>query len=445
MINYFNLKKITYGEPYALYRQTIWIYIFLLIFEGALRKWFLPSLATPLLIIRDPIAIWLTLVGLHNGWLNNGYVKTMMVISTISFILTLIVGHHNLYVALFGWRIYFFHFPMIFVMGKVLTRTDLLKIGRFFLWVSIPMTILIFIQFHSPQTAWINMGVGGEGTAGFAGAMGYMRPPGTFSFTAGYVSFQAVVGCYLLFYLLMNNTLPKEFQFSNILLIVFVCCYLLSIPTSISRTHLFQTGVFLIFLFIAAIRKNKLKEKFLKFFIFAILAIIILYYLGIANTSIEAFSERFVNASKTEGGVEGTLGDRYLGGFINSLINFSVPIFGYGIGLGTNVGSKIAGGNIYSFGFNGEVEWSRIIGECGMLLGLIIIGIRLFFSLDIWKRAYQLLVKKYDLLPWMLSAGMMLTIPQGQWSIPTNLGFCILFGGLTLAAVKSSKNNINKK
>lgn len=436
MINYFNLKKITYGEPYALYRQTIWIYIFLLIFEGALRKWFLPSLATPLLIIRDPIAIWLTLVGLHNGWLNNGYVKTMMVISTISFILTLIVGHHNLYVALFGWRIYFFHFPMIFVMGKVLTRTDLLKIGQFFLWVSIPMTILIFIQFHSPQTAWVNMGVGGEGTAGFAGAMGYMRPPGTFSFTAGYVSFQAVVGCYLLFYLLMNNTLPKEFQFSNILLIVFVCCYLLSIPTSISRTHLFQTGVFLIFLFIAAIRKNKLKEKFLKFFILAILAIIILYYLGIANTSIEAFSERFVNASKTEGGVEGTLGDRYLGGFINSLINFSVPIFGYGIGLGTNVGSKIAGGNIYSFGFNGEVEWSRIIGECGMLLGLIIIGIRLFFSLDIWKRAYQLLVKKYDLLPWMLSAGMMLTIPQGQWSIPTNLGFCILFGGLTLAAIK---------
>ena len=74
-----------------------------------------------------------------------------------------------------------------------------------------------------------------------------------------------------------------------------------------------------------------------------------------------------------------------------------------------------------------------------MLLGLIIIGIRLFFSLDIWKRAYNLLVRKYDLLPWMLSAGMMLTVPQGQWAIPTNLGFCILFGGLTLAAINSNK------
>ena len=365
----------------------------------------------------------------------------MMVVASISFFLAIVVGHHNLFVALFGWRIYFFHFPMIFVMGKVLTRTDLLKIGQFMLWISIPMTILIFMQFHSPQTAWVNMGVGGEGTAGFAGAMGYMRPPGTFSFTSGYVMFQAVVGCYLLYYLLMNNSFPKQFQFPKIVIIILAVCYLLSIPTSISRTHFFQTGVFLIFLFIAAMKKNKLKSKFLKFAIMTIVAGIILYLSGVGGTSLEAFTARFNNASEIEGGVSSTIGDRYVGGLLGSLINFNIPLFGYGIGLGTNVGAKIMGGDMYSFGFNGENEWSRIIGECGMLLGLIIIGIRLFFSLDIWKRAYNLLIKKYDLLSWMLSAGMMLTIPQGQWSIPTNLGFCILFGGLTLAAVNSSKKN----
>lgn len=441
MINYLNLNKLTVGEPYALYRKAIWIYIFLLIFEGALRKWFLPSLATPLLLVRDPIAIWLTIVGLQKGWIKSGYAKTMMSVASISFILTLIVGHHNLFVALFGWRIYFFHFPMIFVMGKVLTRTDLLKIGQFILWISIPMTVLIFMQFHSPQTAWVNMGVGGEGTAGFEGAMGYMRPPGTFSFTSGYVAFQAVVGCYLLYYLLMNNTLPKEYKFSKIVLIILAGCYLLSIPTSISRTHFFQTGVFLIFLFIAAMRKNKLKSKFLKFAVITIVAGIILYLSGLGGASLEAFATRFEGANKVEGGVQGVIGDRYVGGLFGSLTNINTPVFGYGIGLGTNVGAKIMGGNMYSFGFNAENEWSRTIGECGMLLGLIIIGIRLLISLDIWKRAYHLLVRKYDLLPWMLSAGMMLTVPQGQWSIPTNLGFCILFGGLTLAAVNSSKKN----
>lgn len=439
MTNYLNLKKLTAGDPYALYRKAIWIYIFLLIFEGALRKWFLPSLATPLLLVRDPIAIWLTIVGLQKGWIKSGYAKAMMVVASISFILTLIVGHHNLYIALFGWRIYFFHFPMIFVLGKVLTRTDLLKIGQFILWVSIPMTVLIFIQFHSPQTALVNIGVGGEGTAGFGGALGYMRPPGTFSFTSGYVSFQAAVGCFLLYYLLMNNTLPKEYQFSKIVLTVLAGCYLLSIPTSISRTHFFQTGVYLIFLFAAAIRKNKFKGKFLKFTIIAVIAGIILSLTGLGETSVEAFTSRFESANELEGGMEGVIGDRYVGGLLGSLINFQIPIFGYGIGIGTNVGAKILGGNMYSFGFNGEIEWSRIIGECGMLLGLIIIGIRLFFSLYILKKAYNILVKKNDLLPWMLSAGMMLTIPQGQWAIPTNLGFCILFGGLTLAATNSSK------
>lgn len=437
MTNYLNLNKLTEGEPYALYRKGIWIYIFLLIFEGALRKWFLPSLATPLLLVRDPIAIWLTIVGLQKGWIKSGYAKTMMVVTSISFILTLAVGHHNLFVALFGWRIYFFHFPMIFVMGKVLTKTDLLKIGQFFLWMSIPMTVLIFIQFHSPQTAWVNMGVGGEGTAGFAGAMGYMRPPGTFSFTSGYIMFQAVVGCYLLYYLLMNNTLPPQYRFPKSILIILIGCYLLSIPTSISRTNLFQTCIFLLFLFVAAIRKNKLKTKFLKFTFIVIIAGIIVYLSGLGGTSIDAFTERLDNANEIEGGVKGVIGDRYVGGFLGALINFQIPVFGYGIGLGTNVGARLMGGNMYSFGFNAENEWSRTIGECGMLLGFIIIGIRLCFALDVWKRAYNILVKRFNLLPWMLSAGMMLTIPQGQWSIPTNLGFCILLGGLTLAAIKN--------
>lgn len=436
MINFLNLTSLTKGEPYALYRKAIWVYLFLLIFEGALRKWFLPQLATPLLLVRDPIAIWLTVVGLQRGWIKSGYITVMMVVSTISMLMTLAVGHHNLFVALFGWRIYFFHFPMIFVLGKVLSRTDLLKIGQFILWVSIPMTALIVVQFYSPQTAWVNIGVGGEGSAGFAGALGYFRPSGTFSFTSGYVMYQALVGCYLLYYLLMNSTLPKEYQFSKYILIILAGCYILSIPTSISRTHFFQTCVFLLFLFLAAIRKNKLKSKFIKSAIMVVIAVFVLSLLGIGNESMEAFIARFETANEIEGGVDGVIGDRYVGGLLGSLMNFNTPVFGYGIGLGTNVGAKAMGGNMYSFGFNAENEWSRIIGECGLLFGLIIISVRLLFSIEMWKRSYNLLAKRFDLLPWMLSAGMTLTVPQGQWSIPTNLGFCILFGGLTLAAVK---------
>ena len=60
--------------PYKFYRNVVWAYLLLLIFEGALRKWFLPGLATPLLIIRDPLAAYLTYIGISRGWLKSNYI-----------------------------------------------------------------------------------------------------------------------------------------------------------------------------------------------------------------------------------------------------------------------------------------------------------------------------------------------------------------------------------
>lgn len=437
MENYLNLRKLTEGEPYVRYRMAIWIYLFLLIFEGAIRKWVLPGLATPLLLVRDPIVIWLYCVAMQKGWLENNYVKVMCFISTISLMLTLAVGHQSLPVAFFGWRIYFFHFPMIFIIAKLLSRRDILKIGKFILYVSIPMTILIVLQFRSPQSAWVNMGVGGEESAGFQGAMGYMRPPGTFSFTTGYICYQAIVGCYLLFFLVENRLLQKDLQISQIALYIMLACYLIAIPTSISRTNFFQTIVFLFFLFIAALRKNSLKGKFLKFVIIGVAVISFMLSIGIGNEAISAFIERFTTANEVEGGMKGVVGDRYAGGLFAAFIDLNIPFFGYGLGLGTNVGAKLMGGDMYSFGFNGEVEWTRIVGECGYIIGWSIIFLRLIFSIDVLKKSYHSLVYNEDLLSWMLCAGMLLTVPQGQWAIPTNLGFSILAGGLTLAAVKN--------
>ena len=45
----------------------IWSYIVLLILEGSLRKWWLPSLADPILIIRDPVALAIYALALGAG------------------------------------------------------------------------------------------------------------------------------------------------------------------------------------------------------------------------------------------------------------------------------------------------------------------------------------------------------------------------------------------
>lgn len=440
MENFLNLNKLTKGAPYQTERKLLWLYLWLLIFEGALRKWILPEFQQPLILVRDPITIYLVCVGLQRGWLRPGFAKTMMVVSTISFVLTLTVGHQNLIVALFGWRIYFFHFPMIFVMAKVLTRDDLMKMARFILYISIPMTVLVVMQFYSPQSAWVNLGVGADTEgAGFGGALGYFRPPGTFSFTSGYVGFQAIVGCLLLCYITMNGTFNKKDKLPKWIIIVMAGCYLVSIPTSISRTHFFQSAVFMLFLFIAAMRSNRLKSKYMKFLLVGAIAVLFIMATGLVDTQLDAFNARFESANEAEGGAEGVLGDRYAGSFLRGLFNFDLPIFGYGIGIGTNFGARFLGGNMYSFGFNGEEEWSRVTGECGLILGWIILLVRLFFSLDIWKKAYRLLIKRMDLLPWMLSAGVLLRVVNGQWAIPTDLGMAIWLGGMAAAAVKNVK------
>ena len=60
---------------YAFIKKLIWAYFFLLLFEGALRKWFLPSLSQGLLIIRDPLVIWIYYLSYIKGLfpLNNKY------------------------------------------------------------------------------------------------------------------------------------------------------------------------------------------------------------------------------------------------------------------------------------------------------------------------------------------------------------------------------------
>src|ERR1044072_8882223 len=38
-------------------RRLIWLYLWLLIFEGSFRKWILPEFSAPLLLIRDPVVL----------------------------------------------------------------------------------------------------------------------------------------------------------------------------------------------------------------------------------------------------------------------------------------------------------------------------------------------------------------------------------------------------
>jgi len=422
------------------YIKIIWLYLLLLIFEGAIRRWILPSLSTPLLVVRDPIVIGLVLIAIQRGWLQSSVAILIMFLSTISFIATLLVGHQNLLTDIYGWRIYFFYVPFSFLVGKLLTMSNLLKIGRFILYLSIPMTLLIIIQFYSPQSAWVNRGVGGdlEG-AGFSGALGYFRPPGTFSFTAGYVCYQLLVGCFLFYFLLMNALLPIKERIGSLYLGISVFCYIITIPFSISRTHFFQTIVLLLFAFIGAFFREKSRTRLLLVSFIIFFFLIVFLNLNASAEGLSAFTDRFDSASQSEGGIEGTLLDRYIGA-IGRGLDDGFPFWGYGLGFGTNVGAKLLGyENMYSK-FNSDQEWTRVFGECGFLIGISIMFLRMYFSLWFFRVSWLVLKIKGNVLPWIFAPAIFITFAMGQFNATSNLGFAVLITGFGLASLKGFKN-----
>src|SRR4249920_1474050 len=66
-------------------RRLIWLYLWLLIFEGALRKWVLPQFSAPLLLIRDPVVLLIYLLALRARiFPHNIYVISLAIIAVLS-------------------------------------------------------------------------------------------------------------------------------------------------------------------------------------------------------------------------------------------------------------------------------------------------------------------------------------------------------------------------
>jgi len=416
-------------------KKAFWLYLYLLIFEGALRKWVLPGLAEPLLIIRDPLAIWILFKAIQtNVWRPNIYVNLIWGLTALSFIVTLLVGHGSIPVAVYGLRITLLHFPLIFVFGKIMNQEDVLKIGKVMLWLTIGMTILVTMQFFSPQSAFVNRGVGGDtGGSGFGEVSGFYRVPGTFSFTNGLSLFYGLAAAYIFYYWLGE----KSEKISRILLIAATISLVIAIPLTISRTVLFQTVLTLLFL-IAVSGKNSGAIK--KFFLIAIVAVMLVFVLqsfDFFQTATTVFSERLTTANKVEGGLEGTIIDRFLGGMYSAIIDPANSYWGLGLGLGSKVASRLLTGSAAAY-LLPEGEWGRVIGEMGFILGLLFIVIRVSLAFDLFKKAWAS-ISLGNSLPWLLCSFGILIILQGQWSQPTALGFSVFSGGLIIAAFNRKK------
>src|SRR3977135_4169863 len=110
-------------------RQLIWLYLWLLLTEGILRKWVLPRFSDALLLIRDPVMIGIYYYAFRaRVFPRNGWVVSLWVIGLLSLLASILLARFSLVsgyvpviqiseVTLYGMRANFFHLPIIFVMA----------------------------------------------------------------------------------------------------------------------------------------------------------------------------------------------------------------------------------------------------------------------------------------------------------------------------------------
>jgi hypothetical protein len=414
-------------------KRLIWLYFWLLIFEGSFRKWVIPQFSDVLLVIRDPVAIAIYFLAFKlRVFPRNAYIFSLALIALFSWLVALLVllpylaPKQVLLVSGYGFRCNFLHMPLIFIIGRVITAEEVKKFGRWILLGMIPMALLMAVQFNASPDSFLNRTAGlGESFQIGAGG-GKIRAAGPFSFVSGVISYSALAAAFILYGALRRGV------YRNWLLYSAGFALIVAIGVSGSRSALLAVLVVISsMLAIILVRPNAI-NRFGRSLLLLVMAVALASQLPVFKEGVQILSDRFSDAAEAEDkSIAGGLVYRVVGGFTEGLkLLPHAPIGGYGLGIGTNGGAKfLTGQNTFLLA---EGEWGRLILESGPILGLAFVIWRTLLTAKLGLTSYQLL-KRGEILPIMLFCAGFIALLNGQFGQPTSLGFAVFVCGLCLA------------
>lgn len=417
--------------------RLIFIVYWLLIFEGALRKWLLPGLSKELFFIRDPFVLAIYFLALRSRLFDRaGMLYWAMALSVL--VMPVMFIHFawddvNPIVLAFGWRNYFYYVPLAFVMGSVLTAADFRRLVRQSAWVAIGMFALVYLQHVSSPTAFINRGTDPYGYV-FQVVTGVVRATGTFTFTAGFSLYAASMFAMMLAAWLR----PDIAAFVGVRLRLAASVATLGlIALSGSRTAIILTALILASSMILPFAVGNPRQRL------RMLMVPVSLGLGGALLAVTLFSSALaqLNERQTEAvEQEGSTVTRALSSFYAFTGTMDeTPLLGYGIGFGTNGGMIADNVNPDTFRL-AEDEWSRIYLELGPVLALAEILFRIALVVWLGWGALRAAWAATDVLPLLLFSFIGLILLNGQITLQGTInGFGWLFCGWTLGAIRAAR------
>lgn len=420
-------------------KWAIWVYFFLLIFEGVFRKWLLPQFSDVLLVVRDPVVLVIYMLAIKARLFpRNIWILSLAAIGLLCWLVSLVVLEPYLplkplfLVTGFGFRCNFLHLPLIFVMARALDEADVKKLGKWILIGLLPMCVLLAIQFNSDPESFINRTAGlGESQQITAGG-GKIRPPGTFSFVSGVIFYASMAAAYLLYGALTRGI------YKNWLLFGAGFALVVTIGVSGSRSVLLAVLLVVSSLFAVLIFRPSAVNQFGRNLLIVVVLVFLAVRLPIFKEGVKILSDRFTDVAAAEettiaGGLIARTFEPFSEGFL--LCWYSPPVgapwWGWGLGIGTNGGAKFLTGR--SLFLLSEGEWGRVVLESGKILGAAYLVWRTMLTFSLGMFSIRQL-KAGQLLPILLYAAGFLSLLNGQFGQPTNLGFSVFICGLAFAA-----------
>jgi hypothetical protein len=414
-----------------LLKRLFWVYFLLLIFEGALRKWILPQLATPLLLVRDPISVFIIWEAYRtHKWPKQWSAATGILAAGLLglCIVQLVVTDNPWFAALYGLRSYLLPFPVAFIMGANLDEEDLRKFGNWTLWLLFPITALEVMQYNSsPSSIW-NKGAA-EGAMQLGYVAEHVRASATFSYVMGPMFYTPLAAAFI-FYGMANPKFAKKG-----LLWAAAAALVLSIPVIGSRTVVYELAALLLCVGIASLFGVSQFKRSLQIIAILLIGFALVSQLPVFSSATSSLVERLAESSNVEGNAEQSLVLRVFHPITKTLSDSIADnnLLGIGMGHGANAVTKLLTGSINFLA--GEEAFPRAVLEFGWPCGLAFMLFRFLLAMTIAILALAQ-VREHRPLAWLLVPMTFHAVALGGIDQPTVQGFMVIGIGFSLAAMR---------
>lgn len=350
------------------------------VFEGALRKWFLPEIQEYIYFAKDGL-----LLIAYLGYAFDtrtppviGPARTILGLTAIAAVYGFAEFMNpgtTLPLALLGWRAYFLYVPLIVVVPALFRNADdLMRSVRKYIALTIPLAILALLQFQSGASSRLNAYAWGSGDVAVFGEDSTARTTATFSYMSGYVSFLLVATLCGVGLLAARAWRVK----GSVLVLVCLVASLAGVFTTGSRAPIYTLIVVAPVLYILLALAGAAPPFRAGVLFVAILALV-------AYSVPEPIAGLQYRAANSDDPWERIMAP------VNAPLEImdASGFVGFGIGATQNAASYLGSTNRVAGGIAVEVETARVLLELGFIGFALIFGIRAYLTIQAFRLVFR--------------------------------------------------------